>query len=64
MLTNEVAHRVKNNLAVVAALIADEIRRTPEPWVQGYRAMQDRIMAIAQLYDLLSQSSHSAVPWP
>jgi len=57
MLTNEVSHRVKNNLQVVVALIANEIRRTPAPWVQGYVAMQDRIVAIAQLYDLMSQSS-------
>jgi PAS domain-containing protein len=57
MLTNEVAHRVKNNLQVVAALIANEIRRTPAPCVQGYRAMHDRIMAIAHLYDLMSQTS-------
>jgi two-component sensor histidine kinase len=57
MLTNEITHRIKNNLQVVAALIANEIRRTPVPCVQGYRAMQDRIMAIAQLYDLMSQSS-------
>ncbi|UTP41462.1 PAS domain-containing protein [Phenylobacterium sp. LH3H17] len=57
MLTNEVSHRVKNNLQVVVALLANEIRRTPAPWVQGYQAMQHRIMAIAHLYDLMSQSS-------
>lgn len=57
MLTGEVSHRVKNNLQIVVALIANEIRRTPAPWVQGYRAMQDRIVAIAHLYDLISQSS-------
>ena len=57
LLANEVAHRVKNNLAVVASLIANEIRRTPAPWVQGYRAMHDRVMAIAKLYDVMSQSS-------
>lgn len=57
MLTNEVSHRVKNNLQVVVALLANEIRRTPAPWVQGYQAMQDRVMAIAHLYDLMSQSS-------
>ncbi|MDP2358484.1 MAG: sensor histidine kinase [Beijerinckiaceae bacterium] len=57
LLTNELAHRVKNNLQVVAALIGNEVRRTPEPWVQGYRATQARIMAIAELYDLMSQSS-------
>jgi two-component sensor histidine kinase len=57
MLTNEVSHRVKNNLQVVVALLANEIKRTPAPWVQGYLAMQDRIVAIARLYDLMSQSS-------
>lgn len=63
MLTKEVAHRIKNNLQIVVALVANEIRRTPAPWVQGYRAMQDRIVAIAQLYDLISQSSRGhAVP--
>ncbi|WP_460452530.1 PAS domain-containing sensor histidine kinase [Alsobacter sp. SYSU BS001988] len=57
VLTKEVSHRVKNNLQVVVALIAQEIKRTPEPCVQGYRAMQHRIVAIAQLYDLMSHSS-------
>lgn len=57
MLTKEVSHRVKNNLQVVVALIANEIKRTPPPWVEGYLALQDRISAIAQLYDLISQSS-------
>lgn len=57
MLTKEVSHRVKNNLQVVIALLANEIKRTPAPWVQGYLAMQDRIGAIAHLYDLISQST-------
>ncbi|WP_421932320.1 histidine kinase dimerization/phosphoacceptor domain -containing protein [Phenylobacterium sp.] len=56
-LTKEVWHRVKNNLQIVVALLANEIKRTPEPWVQGYLAMQDRISAIARLYDLISQST-------
>lgn len=57
LLANEVAHRVKNNLQVIASLISNERKRTPAPWEQGYRAMQDRIIAIARLYDLMSQSS-------
>jgi two-component sensor histidine kinase len=57
MMAKEVTHRLKNNLQVIAALITSEIKKTPEPWVQGYRAMRDRIVAIAQLYDLISQSS-------
>lgn len=61
LLTREVSHRVKNNLQVIVALIANEIKRTPAPWVQGYEAMQDRIVAIAHLYDLMSQSSRGHV---
>ena len=57
MMTKEVAHRIKNNLQVIVALMANEIKRTPPPWDQGYRTMQNRIVAIAQLYDLISQSS-------
>ena len=57
MLANEISHRIKNNLQIVVGLIAFEVRSTPTPCVQGYRAMQARIGAIAQLYDLISQSS-------
>jgi PAS domain S-box-containing protein len=56
-LTNEISHRIKNNLQVVVGLIAYEARFTAKPCVEGYRAMQTRIGAIAQLYDLISQSS-------
>jgi PAS domain S-box-containing protein len=56
MLTNEISHRIKNNLQVIVGLIAFEARSTPTPSVQGYQAMQARIGAIAQLYDLISQS--------
>lgn len=59
LLTNEVSHRIKNNLQVVVALIANEIKRTPAPWAQGFVSMRDRILAIAQLYELISQSSRS-----
>jgi two-component sensor histidine kinase len=56
MLTNEVAHRVKNNLQITVALIALEARSAAAPCVGGYRAMQARIGAIAELYDLISQT--------
>lgn len=56
-LTNEISHRIKNNLQVIVGLIAYEARSTAAPCVQGYNAMQARIRAIAQLYDLISQSS-------
>jgi PAS domain S-box-containing protein len=56
-LTNEISHRIKNNLQVIVGLIAYEAKWTAAPCVSGYRAMQARIGAIAQLYDLISQSS-------
>jgi two-component sensor histidine kinase len=56
-LTNEISHRIKNNLQIVVGLIAYEAKWTAAPCVQGYKTMQARIGAIAQLYDLISQSS-------
>ena len=56
MLANEISHRIKNNLQIVVGLIGYEARSTAAPCVQGYKAMQTRIGAIAQLYDLISQS--------
>jgi PAS domain S-box-containing protein len=57
MLTNEISHRIKNNLHIIVALIAHEARRTAAVCVPGYEATQTRIAAIAELYDLISQSS-------
>ena len=56
-LANEISHRIKNNLQIIVGLIAFEVRSTAKPCVQGYRSMQARIGAIAQLYDLISHSS-------
>ena len=56
VLTNEIAHRIKNNLQIVVGLLSHEARATPAPYMQGYKAMQTRIGAIAQLYDLISRS--------
>ena len=57
MLANEVSHRIKNNLQIVVGLIAYEIKWTSAASVPGLKAMQSRIGAIAQLYDVISQSS-------
>jgi PAS domain S-box-containing protein len=56
-LTNEISHRIKNNLQVIVGLITYEAKSTAAPCVQGYKTMQARIGAIAQLYDLISQTS-------
>jgi len=55
-LTNEISHRIKNNLQLIVGLIAHEARSTVQPCVDGYQAMQARIGAIAQLYDLISHA--------
>lgn len=55
-LTNEISHRIKNNLQIIVGLIALETKLTAAPCVQGYKSMQARITAIAQLYDLISHS--------
>jgi PAS domain S-box-containing protein len=60
-LANEISHRIKNNLQVIVSLIAFESRSAGESCVQGYQAMQARIGAIAQLYDLLSRSSRGRI---
>ncbi len=57
MLTNEISHRIKNNLQIVVGLIAYEIKWSIAASVPGLKAMQARIGAIAKLYDLLSHSS-------
>jgi two-component sensor histidine kinase len=57
MLTNEIAHRIKNNLQIIVALIAHEARSAAAPCVDGYRTMEARIGAIAELYDLISRAS-------
>ena len=56
MLTNEISHRIKNNLQLIVGLIAFEAQSPGGPSVHGYKAMQARIGAIAQLYDLISHS--------
>ena len=57
VLANEISHRIKNNLQLVVGLIGFEARRAAAPCAAGYLAMQARIGAIAQLYDLISRSA-------
>ncbi|MHC2088903.1 sensor histidine kinase [Methylobacterium sp. CM6244] len=57
MLSTELAHRIKNSLTVITAFVAYEIRRAAEPCQEGYRAMQARIGAVAQLYDVIARSA-------
>jgi len=61
MLTQEISHRIKNNLQTFVALIAHEIKRTPAEFARGFTAMETRIAAIANLYDLISSSAGQTV---
>lgn len=53
----ELAHRIKNSLQIISSFVSLELRQAAEPCVGGYRAMQARIGAVAQLYDLISRSA-------
>lgn len=57
VLAAELAHRIKNSLQVISSFVAHELRRAPDPCVEGYRAMQARISAVAELYDVIAKSS-------
>lgn len=61
MLTREISHRIKNNLQTFVALIGGEIRRTPAEFAKGFIAMQTRIAAIGNLYELISSSGGQTV---
>lgn len=56
MLTKEISHRIKNNLQIVVALIMREIKEGPSEFAGRYAATEMRISAIAELYNLISQS--------
>lgn len=57
LLAAELAHRIKNSLQVISSFVGFELRRAAEPCVEGYRAMQARISAVAELYDVIATSS-------
>jgi PAS domain S-box-containing protein len=57
LLAAELAHRIKNSLQIITSFVSYEIRRAAEPCREGYRAMQARISAVAELYDVISRSA-------
>jgi len=57
LLAAELAHRIKNSLQIITSFVSFEMRRAAEPCVDGYRAMQARINAVAELYDVISRSA-------
>jgi two-component sensor histidine kinase len=57
VLAAELAHRIKNSLQVISSFVSFELRRAADPCVDGYRSMQARIGAVAELYDVIARSS-------
>ena len=57
VLAAELAHRIKNSLQIISAFVSFEIRRADAPCIPGYQAMQARISAVAELYDVIARSS-------
>lgn len=57
VLAAELAHRIKNSLQIIAAFVSFEMRSSPGPCLPGYQAMQARISAVAELYDVIARSS-------
>ena len=57
LLAAELAHRIKNSLQIITSFVAYEIRGAAEACIGGYEAMQARIGAVAQLYDVISRSA-------
>lgn len=56
LLAAELAHRIKNSLQIISSFVSYEIRRAAEPCREGYKAMQTRIGAVAELYDVIAHS--------
>lgn len=52
-LTEELAHRAKNTLAVVQGLASQAARTAPSDPAAFYREFRDRVHALGQAYDLL-----------
>jgi chemotaxis protein methyltransferase CheR len=54
--TQEIYHRVKNSLQVIMSFVAHEVRRAGADNAEVLMAIQGRIAAVAQLYDLIARS--------
>jgi two-component sensor histidine kinase len=55
-LFEELSHRVKNSLAVVASIISTEARAAPEETKEVLSRVGARITAVSRLYDAISRS--------
>lgn len=57
MMAEELAHRIKNSLAIISAFVSFELRQAAGPCVAGYQDIRSRINAVGNLYDVIARSS-------
>ncbi len=57
LLSAELAHRIKNSLQIISSFVSFEARHAAEPCIDGFKALQHRISAVAKLYDIISRSA-------
>jgi two-component sensor histidine kinase len=60
LILRELNHRVKNNLAVVQAIVSQTLRMSPRP-AEAFERIQARLMAVARTHDFLNLSDWGGV---
>ncbi len=60
LILRELNHRVKNNLAVVQAIVSQTMRMSPRP-SEAFERIQARLMAISRTHDFLNMSDWGGV---
>ena len=60
LILRELNHRVKNNLAVVQAIVSQTMRMSPKP-SEAFERIQARLMAISRTHDFLNMSDWGGV---
>ncbi len=60
LILKELNHRVKNNLAVVQAIVSQTIRMSPKP-SEAFERIQARLMAVSRTHDFLNMSDWGGV---
>ena len=60
LILRELNHRVKNNLAVVQAIVSQTMRMSPRP-AEAFGRIQARLMALSRTHDFLNKSDWGGV---
>lgn len=63
LLTNELRHRVKNTLALVVSIVDASLREAPD-LTTGRKTANERLVALSQAHDMLTDANWSAATVP